>query len=123
VNDATDAYGRTYAFGQKYARIDDPNSLEGRAGISARKRITLKSGKTLQPSLSLAWLNDFKGDMTITSVNETKFHDDLGGGTFQVDIGLSTQLGKGFSAMIDAALQNGGKVDGYSINAGINFHW
>lgn len=123
VDNAVDAYGRKYSFGQKYARIDESNSLEGRLSLSARKLITLKNGKILQPYLTVGYYYDFKGDMTVTSVNETEFHDDLGGGSIQVNTGFSAQLGKNLTAIIDAAFQNGGEIESYSINASLNLRW
>lgn len=123
LQDTSDTYGRQYVFGQKYTRITETNSLEGRAGVSARKLITLKSGKTLLPYISLAWLNDFHGDMTLTTVNEKQFTDDLGGGSFQINLGIHAQISKRLTAFADAALQNGGKIDSYSVNAGINCRW
>ncbi len=130
VDDVRDAYGRTYTFGQKYARIDEANSLESRLSISARKLITLKNGKVLHPWITFGYNHDFKGDMTVTTLNSNGFpvsmepyRDDLGGSSFQLSAGLSAQLSNRFSAILEGTLQNGGKVDSYSINAGLNCRW
>ncbi len=123
VNNTTDAYGRTYHFGPRYDRVDHPTSLEWHLGASAQKNIILAGGRVFAPYLSAFWVYDLEGAMTVTSVNDTAFHSDLGGSGLLLSAGVPVRFGGHFELYLEAALQTGAKIQSQSASLGMNYRW
>lgn len=123
VENVTDSEGREYVFGPATMRLNAPASFEGRVGLGLRKLIAISETVAVAPYISAHLLYEFKGALTVTSVNNTSVSTDFGKDSYLINAGIPMRLGKRIDVYFEGSMQTGGPVDGYGINLGMNYRW
>lgn len=131
IDDTTDTFGRSYAFGPEDMRLSDPASIEGRLGMSLRKLFTVNDKVSFAPYINAQFLYEFKGGATVRFINNTQVdpdtntivREDFGGDSYLFTLGVPVRLGRYVDIYIDASLQTGGSITGHGFNLGVNYRW
>ncbi|OAM88077.1 hypothetical protein AW736_18560 [Termitidicoccus mucosus] len=123
VASATDAFGRNYVFGPANMRLNVPASFEGRVGATLRKAVRLGNRISLAPYVSALFLWEFKGNLTVTTVNNTAIKTDFGGESYLFSAGLPVRVSDALDIYAEASLQTGGPTESHNLNLGVNYRW
>ncbi len=123
VASATDSFGRNYVFGPASMRLNVPASFEGRAGATFRKVVRLGKNASLAPYVSALFQWEFKGDLTVTTINNTAIKTDFGGESYLFSAGLPVRLNDILDLYVEGSIQTGGPLDSHNLNLGVNYRW
>lgn len=124
----------TFDPGYRLFKVNTIASFRARVGAQISKTIVFNNGNRLNPYVRAGFVQELEGKNDVTVLqytdatrkylrNRYDFSDNFGGSSGIIAIGSTLRIRDRFDVWADAGCSMGGKMESYSLNLGVAFHW